>query len=180
MASPPAAPPGPRPAPPLYRSAAAEASIAQVYDAALQALPFAHEERIVETASFGSVHVTVCGPPEAPPLVLWHGTAAPGPYMLTSMGPLVERLRIYVPDIPCQGLRAGCSPRCPFNMSCVCCRHALSSWLARLDSRVETSPPTPPAPLACLQPAAAARRWFWTPPPMAMAAGAPRWWRHWG
>jgi hypothetical protein len=95
--------PPPPPPPPLYRSAAAEARFSLLYTQALQALPFPHEERLVQTPSFGSVHVTVCGPRGALPLLLWHGTAAPGPFMLPALEPLVERCRVFVPDIPCQG-----------------------------------------------------------------------------
>lgn len=90
----------------MYATKAGEAAIRQLYDRALASLPFPHEERTVTTASFGSTHVTLCGPPSARPLLLWHGTAAPAPYMLAALQPLVERFRIYCPDIPCQGAPA--------------------------------------------------------------------------
>lgn len=101
MASPPASA---RP-PQLYYSAAGEAELQRLIDAALAALPAPHSERFVDTASHGRVHVLECGPAGAPPLVLWHGTASPGPLMLSpdSFGPLAERFRVIVPDIPLQG-----------------------------------------------------------------------------
>ncbi|PRW44324.1 alpha beta hydrolase [Chlorella sorokiniana] len=56
-----------------------------------------------QTASFGRVHVVVCGPPAGPPLLLRHGTTAPAPFMLCapSLGPLLDRFRVYCPDLPC-------------------------------------------------------------------------------
>ncbi|KAL4451883.1 hypothetical protein ABPG75_007545 [Micractinium tetrahymenae] len=98
MAKPPA-----RPQPkPLYSSAEGEAALRRLYDDTLAALPFQHEERWVDTPSFGRAHVLVAGPEGAPPLMLWHGTAAPGPLMLRAFDPLVKRFRVYCPDIPLQ------------------------------------------------------------------------------
>lgn len=90
-------------APPLYASVAGEAALRRHYDAGLAALKFPHEERQLDTPSFGRAHVTVCGPLGAPPLLLWHGTASPAPFMLPTVPELVERFRVYCPDIPCQG-----------------------------------------------------------------------------
>lgn len=89
--------------PPVYSSAAGEEAIRQLYAKALGALPFPHDQLLVDTPSFGTVHVVVCGDPSAPPLVLWHGTASPAPFALLSFQPLVARFRVYAPDLPCQG-----------------------------------------------------------------------------
>ena len=89
--------------PPLYHSAAGEQELRAHYDRTLAALPFPHEERFVETPSFGRVHVVVAGPPAGPPLVLWHGTATPAPFALGAFAPLVDHFRVYAPDLPCQG-----------------------------------------------------------------------------
>lgn len=88
----------------LYSSAAGEAALSSLYDTTLAALPFPHEERWVQTA-FGRVHVVVCGPPARRPLLLWHGATAPAPFMLCapSLHPLVDRFRVYCPDLPCHG-----------------------------------------------------------------------------
>ena len=91
------------PAQPLYRSEAARRQFDQLYSRTLEALPFACQELDVQTASFGRVHVVVAGALQGPPLMLWHGAAAPAPYMLDACRPLVERYRVYVPDMPCQG-----------------------------------------------------------------------------
>lgn len=97
------APPA-RPQPePLYRSAEGEVALRQLYDAALAALRVPHVERWVDTPSFGRAHVLVAGQERAPPLVLWHGTAAPGPLMLRALDPLEARFKVFCPDIPLQG-----------------------------------------------------------------------------
>lgn len=97
-----AAPPA-RPAPrPMVTSAVGAAALAELYDATLAALPLPHEVVWVET-SFGRTHVLVVGPPEAPPCIMFHGTACPAPFMCAGLGPdLPQRCRIYMPDIPGQ------------------------------------------------------------------------------
>lgn len=89
--------------PPLYESEEGEQELGAHYTAALAGLPFSHEERFVDTHTFGRVHVVAAGPPTAPPLVLWHGTAAPAPFALAAFQPLTQHFRVYAPDIPCQG-----------------------------------------------------------------------------
>ena len=104
-----------RPPPPtIYRSAAGEAAIRALYDKALAALPYEHAERLVET-SFGTAHVLVCGPADAPPLMLWSGFGVPAPFMVRMCDPLLERqpFRVYVTDFPCQGNAISESTRHP-------------------------------------------------------------------
>lgn len=97
------------PPPPLYRNTGGEAAIRAVYDRLLAALPYDHEQRLVQT-SFGTAHVLVCGPADAEPLVLWHGMGAPGPTMLEGFAPLISRFRTYVPDMPYQGIGSQAIP----------------------------------------------------------------------
>lgn len=89
----------------LFSTAAGEAALHLLYAATLAALPFSYEDRWVQTASFGRDHVVVCGPPAGHPLLLWHGSTAPPPYMLCtpSLRLLVDRFRVYCPDLPCHG-----------------------------------------------------------------------------
>ena len=86
----------------LYCSPEGEAELAAAYDRTRVALPFPTEERVVATR-FGTAHVLAAGPAAAPPLLLWHGAAAPAPYMLASFPQLAEHFRVYAPDTPCQG-----------------------------------------------------------------------------
>eukprot|EP00887_Chlorella_sp_A99_P007447 scaffold2.g7447.t1 len=83
----------------IYRSPAGEAAIRGLYASALAALPHEHEERTVPT-SHGAAHVTVCGRPDAPALVVWHGMGGPAPYVLRMLAPLARRFCIYAPDLP--------------------------------------------------------------------------------
>lgn len=86
----------------MYRSVDGEKAIRALYDQCLSALPFQHEERLVET-SFGTAHVVVCGPPDAPPLVMWHGMGLPAPFVLALFHSLIPQFRIYAPDMPYHG-----------------------------------------------------------------------------
>jgi hypothetical protein len=86
----------------IYGSKAGEHELERLYRKTLAALPFACLERDVQTR-FGRAHVIVCGPPEGAPLMLWHGAAAPAPFMLDSCKLLAEHYRVYAPDLPCQG-----------------------------------------------------------------------------
>lgn len=92
----------PQPPPPLYYSPKGEAALAELYTEELSRLPLPYEQLSVDTPSFGRAHVLACGPRDAPPAVLWHGTASPGPFMLSAMAPLAQRFRLFVPDLPCQ------------------------------------------------------------------------------
>ena len=94
----------PQPASPLFRSAEGERLLSQHYDRMLALLPFPAHEIDVPTPTFGRTHVTVAGKEGAPPLMLWQGAGAPGPFMLSLLGAqLVGRYRIYAPDTPGQG-----------------------------------------------------------------------------
>ncbi|KAL4855140.1 Glutamate synthase [NADH] [Chlorella vulgaris] len=83
----------------MYRSVQGEKAIRALYDQSLAALPFEHEGRLVET-SFGTAHVVVCGPANAPPLVMWHGMGLPAPFVLALFQCLIPQFRIYAPDMP--------------------------------------------------------------------------------
>ncbi len=92
----------PVPLPPLYSGTPGERALRARYTAALAALPFPHQERLVITESYGAVHVTMAGHPAAAPLLLWPAAALPGPLLLTAFAPLASRFRIFAPDFPCQ------------------------------------------------------------------------------
>lgn len=108
----------------LYASPAGEAALCSLYDATLAALPFQHEQLVVQTPSFGRVHVVVCGPADQPPLLLRCGAMAPAPFMLCApaLRPLIDRFRVYCPDLPChrawQLLGLCCAACCVLCMLC--------------------------------------------------------------
>lgn len=118
---------GPQSQPSLCYSPAGEAEIRRLYDESLSGLPFSHEARLVDTAGFGMAHVITCGPPRAPPLVVWHGMAMPGPFLLHDIfRPLAERYRLHLPDIPGQGQQAGLA---------VCMLASCMAWRCRAACR---------------------------------------------
>jgi pimeloyl-ACP methyl ester carboxylesterase len=56
---------------PLFKSARAETRVLEAYDAAMKIWPIPYEEVDIPT-SYGSTHVIVSGPADAPPLILFH------------------------------------------------------------------------------------------------------------
>ncbi len=83
---------------PVFKSPAGEASVLAAYDTAMKLWPIPYEERDVPTR-FGSTHVIVSGPADAPPLVLLHCA------LMTSAiwSPIIENLsrdyRTYAVDV---------------------------------------------------------------------------------
>ncbi len=68
-----------------------------LYDRAVDALGVDVEERWVETRH-GRTHLLVTGPPEGPPLMLFHGGNALNPLSLAWFRPLAREWRIHAPD----------------------------------------------------------------------------------
>jgi hypothetical protein len=86
----------------VYLSKDSEAAILGMRADALKKLPFAVTELCVAT-TIGDAHVTVCGPKNAPPLLLWQGAHCPGPILLPSVEELVKVYRVYTADTPTHG-----------------------------------------------------------------------------
>ena len=68
------------------------------YDAALKAWPVPYEERAIPSR-FGITHVVVCGPSDAPPLVLLHGYWSTLTMWRPNVTDLSRRHRIYAIDV---------------------------------------------------------------------------------
>jgi pimeloyl-ACP methyl ester carboxylesterase len=68
------------------------------YDAALARWPAPYDEVDVPTR-FGSTHVVVSGPPDAPPLVLLHGYMATLLMWIPNVGDLCQHYRVYAIDV---------------------------------------------------------------------------------
>ena len=56
---------------PVFKSAKAEARMLAVYDKAMKLWPISYEQRDIST-QYGSTHVVISGPQDAPPLILLH------------------------------------------------------------------------------------------------------------
>ena len=86
---------------PFYRSAADEAAVHELYDEARSALPFATEERMVETR-LGRTHLLVAGPESGPQVVMLQGGNVVSPITTGWLSRLADRIRIFAPDTPGQ------------------------------------------------------------------------------
>lgn len=83
---------------PLFKSPRGEAEFLAAYDAALHLWPVPFEQRDVATR-FGSTHVIVSGPEEAPPLVLLHCALMTSAIWSPIIGELSENFRTYAVDV---------------------------------------------------------------------------------
>lgn len=68
----------------IYKSTEGKAILLGLYDSVLDSLGIEYEERMVETR-FGSTHILVSGPKNAPPVILLHGGNSFAPLTLASM-----------------------------------------------------------------------------------------------
>ncbi len=97
----------------IYRSPEGQRVVEGVYNTAVASLPAAVEERWVPTR-FGTTHLLVTGPAEAPPLVVLSGGNFPGPMSLRWFAPSLRRHRVYAPDTvghPGKSAQTRLSPR---------------------------------------------------------------------
>src|SRR6188508_2211057 len=91
----------------IYRSAEAQAGIADLYQRAREALPFATSSRTVDTR-FGETHLLEAGPADGQPIVIFGGGNVVGPLTLGWFASLAQGFRLVSPDTIGQpGLSAG-------------------------------------------------------------------------
>lgn len=81
----------------LFRTPEGEAEYFAAYDAVLKKWPVPFEELDIPTR-FGTTHVTVSGPKDAPPLVLLHGYMATAMMWALNIGDFSQRHRVYAID----------------------------------------------------------------------------------
>ena len=84
---------------PTHRSDAGRAALLAVYVRWLALLP-AGVARIEVQTRFGPTNVLVAGPEDAPPLVIHQGGNFPNPATLHWFAALMDRFRVYAPDLP--------------------------------------------------------------------------------
>lgn len=82
---------------PAFRTPAAEAAFVAAYDAVLARWPVPVEP-VDLRSEFGTTHVQVCGPADAPPLVLLHGGGATSTVWFAVVGELARSSRVYAVD----------------------------------------------------------------------------------
>jgi pimeloyl-ACP methyl ester carboxylesterase len=83
---------------PVFKSADGEARFLAAYDAAMELWPIAYEARSVGT-EFGSTHVIVSGPDDAPPLVMLHCALMTSAIWSPLVGELSRPYRTYAVDV---------------------------------------------------------------------------------
>lgn len=82
----------------VYRSAEAAEAVEAKYRHILEAWPVAKREFSLPTRQ-GETFVLVCGPPDAPPVVLLHGAQANAAAWLPDVGPWSSKFRLYLVDM---------------------------------------------------------------------------------
>jgi pimeloyl-ACP methyl ester carboxylesterase len=81
-----------------FKTAAGEAAYLAAYDAAMKSWPVPYEE-IDVSSRFGTTHVVVCGPKDAPPLVLLHGYMATSAMWSLNIADFSKGHRVYAIDV---------------------------------------------------------------------------------
>lgn len=82
----------------IYKSAAGEARVRELYAQALTQWPLPHEERRLATSQ-GETFVVVSGPAEAPALVLLHGSGTNTAMWMGDVAAWAEHFRVHAVDI---------------------------------------------------------------------------------
>ncbi|ELY85639.1 alpha/beta fold hydrolase [Natrialba taiwanensis] len=81
----------------IYRSQAGKAKLLAAYDDAVDRLDVEVDERRFETRH-GSTHLLVAGPPDGPPVIVFHGGNATNPMTLAWYTGLADDYRLIAPD----------------------------------------------------------------------------------
>jgi pimeloyl-ACP methyl ester carboxylesterase len=81
-----------------FKTPEGEAEYLAAYDAAMQQWPASYEEKEIPSR-FGMTHVVVCGPKDAPPLVLLHGFMATLLMWLPNIADFSKNYRVYAIDV---------------------------------------------------------------------------------
>ncbi len=82
----------------IFRNQSARECMQQWYDRFLDRLPPPAERATIDTRC-GPTHVLIYGPPDAPPLMCLHGAVAGAPHALFEIRGLLDRYRVFAPDI---------------------------------------------------------------------------------
>lgn len=81
----------------MFKTREGEAAFMAVYDAALAQWPVPYQSQYVKTR-FGTTHVLVSGPADAPPLVLLHAQGTSSTIWIRNAAALSQRYRLFLVD----------------------------------------------------------------------------------
>jgi pimeloyl-ACP methyl ester carboxylesterase len=85
----------------LYKSEAGYYAVMAEYDRLLESIPVDYQSHTVQTG-IGPTHMLVCGPQDAPPLVLVQGYGVAAPLWKNQLAGFAAHRRVYALDIPGQ------------------------------------------------------------------------------
>jgi len=88
-----------------FKTRDGETAFLTAYDTALKSWPVPYEELDIPTC-FGTTHVIVTGPADAPPLVLLHGYMATSTMWLPNIADFSRQHRVYAIDVMGQASRS--------------------------------------------------------------------------
>ena len=88
----------PQPRPSYFTEAAAKVAFLQYYDQTLDELGVPYESLRIET-TFGDTHLTICGPEDAPPIVLLSPELSCTPLLLHKLSTLLPHFRVFAIDL---------------------------------------------------------------------------------
>lgn len=95
----------------LYKTAAGCERLEQWHERFLAKIETPVETRTI-TTRLGESQVLVAGPADAPPLVVLHAMRTGAAFLLSELGPLLTKYRVYAPELPGQSVR-GLDTRLP-------------------------------------------------------------------
>jgi pimeloyl-ACP methyl ester carboxylesterase len=82
----------------IYRSPQVKAQLMEIYDARMEEWPVPYESVLLDT-SYGTVHVIVSGPEDAPPVLLLHASGVPAWSWTFNVEGLSQHYRTYAIDL---------------------------------------------------------------------------------
>ncbi|MEM6366008.1 MAG: alpha/beta hydrolase [Planctomycetota bacterium] len=95
---------GPRLERPVWRDQTARDRLEDWYHRFQSRISVPTESREIPTR-YGPNHVLIAGPDDAPPLVCLHAMRTGSAFIMSELGPLLDRYRVIAPDLPGQSVR---------------------------------------------------------------------------
>jgi len=108
----------------VWKSSAGRVRLNDWYDHFRDKIDVSTESIFVDTRH-GPSHVLIAGPEDAPPLVCLHAMRTGSSFLLSELGPVLDRYRVLAPDLPGQSIRG---PEVRFSLN----DDSLALWLVEM------------------------------------------------